>query len=244
MAEIVGFKLNLKLLKNYDEFVDQFPFIISHAMNTTAKGPGVEYMRAGLGKTHDGIGAGFTVRNNYTRGGIRFYKAATKSDFIVRLGAVNDYLRAQTIGTSDNDRPDGGRDIGAVPLGPTRSPADKTTARRNEWPMQLIVRGLAYRRGIDHTRKRRAQEGPTLPGRRLRKVKDRPDPLEPGQVLFGTKKGGNQDKSLWYIASDRDTEVKPAYPAAELVHSAFDHHFSGQLRKSVLYAIKTSPKRR
>ncbi len=231
-------RLDLRGLKEFDEFAERhFQFAISHAMNMTAKGEAVNHLRRGLSSPD---GARFTVRNKYTPGGIRFFKAASKHDLTVKVGAISDYLRAATEGTHDDDRPDGGRSIGAVPLGPTRQPITTTTARRNDWPMQLIARGLAFRPGIDHTRKRLAVQGPLRPGQRRRTAKDRPDPLKPGDVLFSTRKHpSGWGTALWLIADDSTIDLHPRYPAVRLTREAFDAAFPDKLRKSVRKAIRS-----
>lgn len=237
-------RLNLDELRDFEQFSDQFPFAISLAMNLTAKQDAVPAMREGLG-TPKPKGAGFIVRTPYTAGGIQFYKSASKHDLTVKVGAVSEYLLAQTEGTSDNSRPDGGRPIGAVPLGPTREPRNTKLARRNDWPMMLIRRGLAFRPGVDHARKIRSVQVQTKSGKtRNRKVKDKPDPLKPGQVLYGTKSSPFPGQKLWLVEDDREIELQPVYPALPLVKEAFNGNFSDQLAKAIRRAVKTSNKLR
>lgn len=236
-----GVRLNLDGLRDFEQFEDQFPFAISHAMNATAKQDAVPHMREGLAASRPG-GAGFTVRSKYTAGGIQFVKAATKTSQQVTVGAVSDYLLAQSEGAADNARPESKKPIGAVPIGATRVPKTKSLARRNDWPMQLIKRGLAYRPGVDHARKRRAVEGPLPPGQRRKVAKDEPDPLQPGQILYGTAKSAFAGERLWYVEEDRKIDLQPVYPALRLVKEAFDGGFNDQLGKSIKFAIRTSRK--
>jgi len=236
-----GVRLNLDGLRDFEQFEEQFPFAISHAMNATAKNDAVPHMREGLAAPRP-AGAGFTVRAKWTAGGIQFVKAATKTSQQVTVGAVSEYLLAQSEGAADNSRPEGKKPVGAVPIGATRVPKSKSLARRGDWPMQLIKRGLAYRPGVDHARKRRAVEGPLMPGQRRKTAKDEPDPLQPGQILYGTAKSPFAGERLWYVEEDRKIELQPVYPALRLVKEAFDGGFTDQLRKSIRFAIRTSRK--
>jgi hypothetical protein len=236
---VVGMRLDLGLLREYEEHADQFPFAISLAMNKTAKGPAVDHLREGLVTD-----ARFTVRGKWTPGGIRFWKAASKTDLTVKLGAINDYLRAQSVGTSDPTRPDGegGGPLGAVPIGQTRQPATTKLARRNDWPRQLIARGLAFRPGIDHRRKTSVAETTSAKTGRTRKVKvkEAPDPLKPGDVLFSTHKHpSGWGRPLWLIHPDKDVDLRPVYPVQQLTREAYAGHFSDALRKAIRHAIRT-----
>ena len=238
-----GFSIRLDLdgLRDYEHFQDQFPFAISHAMNATAKQDAVPHMRAGLAAPAP-HGAGFTTRTKWTAGGIQFVKTATKRDQTVTVGAISDYLLAQTEGTADAHRPESKQPVGAVPIGATRVPKSKSLAKRNEWPMRLIERGLAYRPGVDYRRARRAVEGPLLPGQKRKTAKDRPDPLQPGQILYGSAKSPFAGERLWYIEADRDITLQPVYPALRLVREAFDAGFSDRLRTSIRHAVRTARK--
>lgn len=243
MAEIgEGFnvRLNLDELRDFEQFADQFPFAISLAMNWTAKQDAVPAMRAGLYQSKP-KGAGLTVRTPYTERGIQFFKSASKRDLTVKVGAVSEYLLAATEGTHDDSRPDGGRPLGAVPIGPTREPKSTKLARRADWPMQLIRRGLAYRPGVDHERKTKQVKVQGRDGKtRNRKVKEgKIEPLRPGQALFGTSKSSTPGQPLWFIEDDRNIEIPPAYPALPLVKESFDSDFSDQLRKAIRRAIRT-----
>lgn len=239
MAEIgEGFnvRLNLDELRDFEQFADQFPFAISLAMNQTAKRDAVPAMRKGLYQSQP-KGAGFTDRGvSYTAGGIQFFKASTKRDLTVKVGAISEYLLAATEGTQDNARPEGDSPLGAIPVGPTRDPKTTKLGRRNEWPMQLIRRGLAYRPGIDHRRK--VSTIVSTKGRN-RKVKDKPAPLQQGQVLYGSLKSNYPGQRLWVIDNDRDIELQPVYPALPLVKEAFDGNFSDQLYRAIRRAIRT-----
>lgn len=246
MAEIgQGFNVSLNLdeLRDFEEFADQFPFAISLAMNWTAKQDAVPAMREGLYQSRP-KGAGFTDRGvSYTAGGIQFYKSASKSDLTVKVGAISEYLLAATEGSTDNSRPESKSDLGAIPLGPTREPKTTKLARRNDWPMQLIKRGLAFRYGVDHERKTskvqvKGKDGKT----RNRKVKDKPAPLEQGQVLYGTKKSPFPGQRLWVIEEDRNIELQPVYPALTLVKEVFSGSFSDNLYKAIRRAVKTRNK--
>lgn len=249
MAEIgSGFnvQLNLDELRDFEQFADQFPFAISLAMNWTAKKDAVPAMRDGLYLKRPS-GAGFQDRLvSYTERGVQFYKASTKRDLTVKVGAISEYLLAATEGTADNSRPEGRSSIGAVPVGPTRQPKHKVLARRNDWPMQLIRRGLAFRPGVDHERKTtkvkvQGKDGKT----RNRKVKDgKTTPLEPGQVLYGTKKSTHPGVALWVVADDRDIDLPPVYPALPLVKEAFSGSFADNLYKAIRKAVKTRNKMR
>lgn len=236
-------RLNVEELRGFEEFSDQFQFAIALAMNWTARQDAVPALQEGLYKSKPG-GAGFTDRGvSYTKGGIKFYRSARKNDLEVRVGAISEYLLAATEGAADNSRPPGKSDIGAVPIGPTRSPKTTKLARRNDWPMQLIKRGLAYRPGIDHTRKTKTVQVQTKSGKtRNRKIKDRPDPLEQGQILYGSKKSPFPGQKLWVIADDRDTELQPVYPALTLVKEVFAGSFSDNLYKAIRKAVKTQSK--
>ena len=243
MAEIrEGFnvRLNLDELRDFEQFADQFPFAISLAMNWTAKHDAVPAMRKGLYPSQP-KGAGFTDRGvSYTAGGIQFFKASTKRDLTVKVGAISEYLLAATEGTRDSSRPEGDSPLGAIPVGPTRDPKSTKLARRNDWPMQLIKRGLAYRPGVDHERKSRKVQVQTRTGKtRNKSIKDRPAPLEQGQILYGTRKSSAPGRPLWFIESDRNVELPPAYPALPLVKEAFDGNFSDQLYRAIRRAIRT-----
>ena len=247
MAEIgSGFnvQLNLDNLRDFEEFADQFPFAISLAMNTTAKQEAVPAMRDGLYLKRP-IGAGFTDRSvSYTAGGIQFYKSASKHDLTVKVGAISEYLLAATEGATDNSRPPGKSSIGAIPVGPTRDPKNTKLARRNDWPMQLIKRGLAFRPGVDHERKTTKVQVAAKSGKvRNKKVKDKSERLEPGQVLYGTKKSPHPGAALWVIGDDRDIDLPPVYPALPLVKEAFSGSFGDNLYKAIRRAVKTRRRR-
>ncbi len=247
MAEIgSGFNVTLDLqsLRDFEQFADQFPFAISLAMNTTAKKDAVPAMRDGLYLKRP-IGAGFQDRMvSYTERGIQFYKASTKRDLTVKVGAISEYLLAATEGTADNSRPPGKSSIGAIPVGPTRQPKHKVLARRNDWPMQLIKRGLAFRPGLDHERKSASVKVTRKDGREgKRKVRDKPAALMPGQVLYGTKKGAHPGVALWVVADDRDVDLPPVYPALPLVKEAFSGSFSDNLYRAIRKAIRTRRRR-
>jgi len=246
MAEIgQGFNVSLNLdeLRDFEEFADQFPFAISLAMNWTAKQDAVPAMREGLYQSRP-KGAGFTDRGvSYTAGGIQFYKSASKADLTVKVGAISEYLLAATEGASDHSRPPGKSSIGAIPVGPTRDPKSTKLARRNDWPMQLIKRGLAFRYGVDHERKTAKIKVQTKSGKtRNKTIRDKPAPLMPGQVLYGTKKSPFPGQRLWVIDDDRDIELQPVYPALPLVKEVFAGSFSDNLYKAIRRAVKTSNK--
>lgn len=219
----VGLRLDLRGLREFEQFADQFPFAISHATNHVAKGPAVKTLRAALPDY-------FTLRNKWTAGGIRFFKAATKKDLEARVGAISDYLRAQVAG---GPRPQGHKPIGAVPV---LARADKTTIlnRRPDWPMQLIRRGLAYRPGIDGV--------DTRFGAPKRSKRDRtpPPPLEKGQpIVSAAKHPAGKGHTLWYIGQDSETRIKPTFPVGEITSKVFAKDFPGALSKSIRYAIRT-----
>ncbi len=235
---VVGMRLDISILKEFEDFADQFDWSIADAMNKTAKGPAIEHMRDGLSSPH---GAGFTVRNTWTPGGIAFFKSASKRDKTVKIGAINDYLRAQTVGTNDPTRPEGEQAIGAIPIGSTRQPETSKTSRRNDWPRQLIGRGLAFRFGVDHRRKTIVSERASAKTGRVRKVrtKEAADPLKPGDVLFSTRKHQSEfGNPLWLIVNDKDVRLDPAYPAARLTREAFDGNFADHLYRSIKRAIR------
>ena len=236
-------RLNVEELRGFEQFADQFQYAIALAMNWTAKNDAVPVMREGLYHSRP-QGAGFTDRGvSYTRGGIAFFRSARKNDLMVKVGAISEYLLAATEGTHDNSRPMGPNDIGAIPLGPTRDPKSKKLARRNDWPMQLIKRGLAFRYGVDHERKSRKVQVQGKDGKtRNRKVKDKPAPLDQGQVLYGTRKSPFPGQRLWVIENDRDIELQPVYPALPLVKEAFNGNFSDNLYKAIRKAVKTQNK--
>lgn len=233
--------LNVDGLRDFEEYADQFPFAIALAMNMTAKEDAVPAMREGLYQRRP-MGAGFTDRGvSYTKGGIAFFRSARKNDLMVKVGAISEYLLAATEGTADNSRPEGKTELGAIPLGPTREPKTKKLARRNDWPMQLIKRGLAFRYGVDHERKTtkvQGKDGKT----RNRKVKDKPARLEQGQVLYGTKKSPFPGQRLWVIEDDRNIELQPVYPALTLVKEVFSGNFADNLLKAINRAVKTRNK--
>lgn len=235
--------LNVDELRDFEEYADQFPFAIALAMNWTAKNDAVPAMREGLYQRQP-IGAGFTDRGvSYTKGGIAFFRSARKNDLMVKVGAISEYLLAATEGTADNSRPEGKSDLGAIPVGPTREPKTTKLARRNDWPMQLIKRGLAFRYGVDHERKTTKVQVTGKSGKtRNRKVKDKPAPLEQGQVLFGTKKSPFPGQRLWVIEEDREIELQPVYPALTLVKEVFAGNFSDNLLKAINRAVKTRNK--
>lgn len=237
--------LNIEGLRDFEQFADQFPFAISLAMNTTAKQDAVPAMREGLYKSKPG-GAGFTDRRvTYTERGIQFYKSASKRDLTVKVGAISEYLLAATEGTADNSRPEGKSSIGAIPVGPTREPKHKILARRNDWPMQLIKRGLAFRYGVDHERKTTKVQVTAKNGKtRNKTIKDKPARLEQGQVLWGTKKSPFPGQRLWVIDNDRDIKLQPAYPALSLVKEVFAGSFSDRLYAAIRRAVKTRNKLR
>ena len=246
MAEIgAGFNVQLSLdeLRDFEQFADQFPFAISLAMNRTAKDHAVPAMREGLYQSRP-KGAGFTDRGvSYTAGGIQFYKSASKNDLTVKVGAISEYLLAATEGATDNSRPPGQSSIGAIPVGPTREPATTKLARRNDWPMQLIKRGLAFRYGIDHERKTAKVKVQTKSGKtRSKTIRDKPTQLLPGQVLYGTKKSPFPGQRLWVIDDDRDIELQPVYPALTLVKEVFSGNFSDNLYRAIRKAVKTRNK--
>lgn len=236
-------RLNVEELRDFEEFSDQFQFAIALAMNWTAKQDAVPALREGLYAPRP-KGAGFTDRGvNYTKGGIAFFRSARKNDLTVKVGAISEYLLAATEGATDNSRPEGKSDLGAIPLGPTREPKTTKLARRNDWPMQLIKRGLAFRYGVDHERKSskvqvKGKDGKT----RNRKVKDKPAPLEQGQVLYGTRKSPFPGQRLWVIEEDRSIELQPVYPALTLVKEVFAGNFSDNLYKAIRKSVKTRNK--
>lgn len=214
--------LDLSGLEQFSGLPGQLNFALSHAMNKTAK--------MAEKAAQDDLPNHFTLRNKWTRGGIRFFQAATKKRLTVRVGSISDYLRAHETGDS---RPASKQRIGAVPLA-ARSPKTAMTPRA-DWPLRLIRRGLAFRPGIDGARAKK--------GKKRSRVK--PPPLQAGQVVLAAKKSPLPEGTpLWYVARDADVHITSSKGQfLRAVATTFDERFGVQLGKSIAYELKTRRKR-
>lgn len=238
MAVVTTIRLDLSRLREFEEFADQFPFAISLALNRTAKLARAQLVRE--------LSNHFTVRNDFTKRGVGF-EPSNKRDLRVTIFGKHDYLEVHNTG---GQRPSGGQPISAIPFGARPTEQTKTN-RPNEWPMNLIKRGLAYRPGIDRLRKMVSSKV-TKTGKsgkaRTRTVKRREavPQLAHGQIVVGSKKHpstGARGAVLWYIADDSKINIKKRWPIDDTVKEVFDSEWPDQLYLAAKFAVKTRKRR-
>lgn len=245
MAVVTTIRLDLSRLREFSEWADQFPFAISLAMNWTAKLARDRLVRE--------LPLHFTVRNDFTKKGIGIgpdrgsYKGAAKNDLRLTIFGQHDYLEVHNTG---GKRPSGDQSISAVPVG-ARPSKEATTKRRNDWPLNLIRRGLAYRPGIDRLRKMvsskisKAGKSGKVKTRTVKRREAVP-PLAHGQVVRASAKHptATPGSVLWYIADDAKIQLKKRWPIDGTVKEVFEGEFSDQLFRAATKAVRTARRRR
>lgn len=240
MAVVTTIRLDLSRLREFEEFADQFPFAISLGMNRTAKLARDELVRE--------LPLHFRVRNAWTKKGIGIgpdrgsYKGASKNDLRLSIFGRHEYLEVHSTG---GKRPQSDQRIGAVPIGARANPDDELK-RRNDWPLNLIRRGLAYRPGIDRRRKvmrsKVTKVGKDGKARtRTKTTKTAVPQLAHGQIVRASKKHPTAEPGtvLWYIQDDSRTQLPKRWPIAGTVSDVFDREFPDQLYRAIVKAIRT-----
>lgn len=244
MAVVTTIRLDLSRLREFEEFADQFPFAISLGMNRTAKLARDQLVRE--------LPQHFTVRNAWTKKGIGIgpdrgsYKGASKNDLRLSIFGRHEYLEVHSEG---GKRPQSDQRIGAIPIG-ARANENDELKRRNDWPLNLIRRGLAYRPGIDRRRKilrtKTTKTGPDGRTRtRTKTTKSAIPPLAHGQVVRASRLHPTAQPGtvLWYIQDDSRTELKKRWPIEATVKDVFNREFSDQLYRAIVKAIRDRRRR-
>ena len=234
MSTLTTARLDLRGLRAFEAWSDQFPFAISHALNKTA-----QLAAVALRVTLKDYFADRGKASAYVKRRLTITKVSTKRDLTVQVSSADDFMRAHAVG---DERPNSGSDISALPLA-MRQPKTRALGKRNEWPMALIRQGKAYRPGVDRSRKITATKTTSASGKsRTKRAKTAPDPLEPGQVVLASAKNGTHSAGtpLWLIVADDEIKLDQVWPMKEIVEGEFASHWEQQLIRSMQVAIKTA----
>lgn len=237
MATIITtYRLDLRGLDHFEAWSAQFPFAISHGLNKTGQ-KAARRLRSTLKDYFVDRGKA----SDYVKRRLTIVKVASKSDLSIWVASADDFMRAHAEGGGDPSRPEGRSQLGAIPLAMRHDPK-RGLGKRNEWPMELIRQGKAYRAGIDHLQpqgtKTSARTGKT---RRVTRRGAAP-PLEAGQVIRASARNGafQAGEPLWLIAEDDKIKLAQDWPMAELVEAEFADSWEAQLITSMRFAIKTA----
>ena len=234
MSTLTTARLDLRGLRAFEAWSDQFPFAISHALNKTA-----QLAAVALRVTLKDYFADRGKASAYVKRRLTITKTSTKRDLTVQVSSADDFMRAHAVG---DQRPNSGSDISALPLA-MRQPKTRALNRRSEWPMALIRQGKAYRPGVDRPRKITATKTTSATGKtRTKRSKTAPDPLQPGQVVLASAKNGTHSAGtpLWLIVADEEIKLDQVWPMKEIVEGEFASHWEQQLIRSMQLAIKTA----
>lgn len=245
MAVVTTIRLDVSRLREFEEWADQFPYAISLGMNKTAN-LAIKQLVKELPET-------FTIRNSFTKRGIGLgperpgNNGANKRDLRLFIFGKHEYLEIHRTG---GDRPKGDQAIGAIPLAARANKGDELK-RRNDWPLNLIKRGLAYRPGIDRRRKilrskvtKTSKDGKART--RTKTSKTAVPPLADGQIVRASKRHPTAapGTALWYIQDDSKTQLIKRWDIDGTVKDVFDREFPDQLYLAIQQAIKTARRRR
>jgi hypothetical protein len=234
MSTLTTARLDLRGLRAFEAWSDQFPFAISHALNKTA-----QLAAVALRVTLKDYFADRGKASAYVKRRLTITKVSSKRDLTVQVSSADDFMRAHAVG---DDRPEGDRALSAVPLA-MRQPKTRALGKRNEWPMALIRQGKAYRPGVDRVRKITATTTTSAAGKsQTKRTKSKPDSLEPGQIVLASRKNGTHSAGtpLWLIVADDQIKLDQVWPMKEIVEGEFASHWEQQLIRSMQTAIKTA----